>query len=77
MGRTFTAVELALECARCKVNNDHDRFAKIRPIVAQIKDVIEVELRKSDLGMRPHPREVLKKLLVPMSGRPVEETTQT
>ena len=75
LGRQFTPVELALECARAKVNNDHDRFNRIKPIIAQIKDVIETELRKSDLGMKPHPREVIRRLLLPMTGRPVESQT--
>lgn len=77
MGGRYTPVELAIECARAKVSGNHNRFDKIKTVIKDIKDIVEQELRKRDLGMKPAPHEILKKLLEPMNGKPSDNMTQT
>ena len=68
LGKTFSPVELALEAARCKVAGDWYRFNRIYPILKDIRPVLETELMRKGLGMKPSPSEVLDKLIVPMHG---------
>jgi hypothetical protein len=77
IGKTYTPIELALEAARCRVADDFARFNRIYPILKDIRPVLETELMRKGLGMKPSPIEVLDKLLIPMHGSMSEGKTQT
>ena len=75
LGQTFGPVELAIECAKAKASENAYRYNRIRPIILEIRPIIETELRRKDKGMKPPPNEVLDKLLVPMRGEVLDIDT--
>lgn len=62
-GRIFGPVELALECVRCKVLKDSERFRRIKKILIEHRVNIEAELRKVGKGIWPLPHVVMERLL--------------
>jgi hypothetical protein len=37
-----------MEAAKAKVNNDYQRFTRIRPVLLMYRGVIEAEMRRKD-----------------------------
>ena len=63
MKSTYDPVELAIEGARAKVENDYERYYNIRPIIIDNRILIEAELKRKSKGRQPPPHIVIDKLL--------------
>lgn len=50
MKSTYDPVELAIEGARAKVQNDYERYYNIRPIIIDNRILIEAELKRKSKG---------------------------
>jgi hypothetical protein len=70
-------MELAMEAAKAKVNNDFHRFSRIRPVLLMYRQVIEAEMRRKDQGMKPAPDVVIDKLLIKMNISNNNKSDQT
>ena len=66
-----------MEAARCKLNNNFDRFNRIRPVLINYIETIEDEMRWKDKGMKPDPKEVMENLLKKMDQSGNNKSEQT